>query len=46
MNTKLAIKVGREGDDEPFMTGTDVDPLNIRKVALSAYTNDPVTFIF
>ena len=45
VNNKLVIKVGKDGENVPFMTGIDENPLKIGFVALSAFT-DQATYSF
>jgi len=46
VNNKLEIKVGRDGESKPFMTGTDPKPLKVQKFGLSAYADYDATYIF
>ena len=40
INNQLVIKVGKDGESAPFMTGVDEKPLEIRYVGLSAFTDE------
>jgi len=45
-NNERVIKVGKEGESSPFMTGVDPDPLDIKYVALSAWDLESATYVF
>jgi len=46
VGNKLEIKVGKDGECEPFMTGSDPNPLRVQKVGISAFTNTDASYIF
>jgi len=46
VNNKLEIRVGKDGESNPFMTGSDPNPLKIQKVAFSTFGDNDATFIF
>jgi len=45
-DNERVIKVGKEGESVPFMTGVDPDPLDINYVALSAWAGLSATYVF
>ena len=44
VNNDLVIKVGKEGEREPFLTGTDTTPLQIQNIGLSSWVGQSATF--
>eukprot|EP00092_Neocalanus_flemingeri_P012987 GFUD01013997.1.p1 GENE.GFUD01013997.1~~GFUD01013997.1.p1 ORF type:complete len:1217 (+),score=231.72 GFUD01013997.1:486-3653(+) len=45
-NGKLEIKVGKEGENVPFMSGNDNNPLQRNYVALASWTSNTATYQF
>ena len=45
-NGKRVIKVGKDGETTPFMTGVDNNPLQHLFVGLAGWGGAPATYIF